>query len=199
MIRGEINSTYTTQQRDIFESGLLAEIGPNAFAAWSIIKYFANYKTGQGYPGLRTIAAMMNSSPQTAMRAVKTLENAHLLREVAPSVFKKKGATYIARERLTVRLGGHTLCTIVVDYIPNKIRSQIKKINASLLTGEHDPDAWAEVEIIPGDGFIWNEKSKTLKASIKVTDLALDEPTSDTEELLRKIAPHMAKKFMPKK
>ncbi|MDO9420409.1 MAG: hypothetical protein Q7T66_07095 [Herminiimonas sp.] len=200
MIIGEINSTYTTQQRDMFESGLLAEIGANAFTAWSIIKYHADYKTGEAYPGLRSIAGKMNISKQTAMRALETLENAHLLRVVAPDVFKKKGKTYIARERLTVKLGKHVLCTIVVDYVPLKLKAQIKKINTALQTGEHDPDAWAQVEIIPGDGFIWDEKSKTLKASIRALDFPVpeQEASTETQDLLRKIAPNMSQKFMRK-
>jgi len=33
-VQGDIDTTYHTQQRDMFASGLAAEIGVNAFAVW---------------------------------------------------------------------------------------------------------------------------------------------------------------------
>ena len=45
-IRGDIDTTYHTQQRDMFASGLAAEIGVNAFAVWHAIKSHADFQTG---------------------------------------------------------------------------------------------------------------------------------------------------------
>ena len=38
-LRGDLDTTYQTQQRDMFTSGLAASIGVNAFAVWHAIKY----------------------------------------------------------------------------------------------------------------------------------------------------------------
>lgn len=49
-IQGVIDTTYHTQQRDMFVSGLAAEIGVNAFAVWHAIKSHADFQTGIAWP-----------------------------------------------------------------------------------------------------------------------------------------------------
>jgi hypothetical protein len=204
-MEGEIDSTFQTQQRDMFTSGIVAEIGSNAYTVWSVIKCYADFKTGEAFPGMREIGAKINLGKSTVQRAVEVLEAAHLLRIVADAKFKRKGQTYIARERLAVRLGGQVICFIVVDYVPTVLRGQLNRINQALKTGEEDKDAWAEVEIIPGEGFLWDEKSKTLKASIKASSIPLSASNEADiyhqqlgEELFAKIAPNLSKRLIKK-
>lgn len=204
-MEGEIDSTFQTQQRDMFTSGIVAEIGSNAYTVWNAIKFYADFKTGEAFPGMREIGAKINLGKSTVQRAVEVLEAAHLLRIVADAKFKRKGQTYIARERLAVRLGGRVICFIVVDYVPANLRGQLSRINQALKTGENDKDAWAEVEIIPGEGFIWDEKSKTLKTSIKVSSIPLSASNEADiyhqhlgEELFARIAPKSAKRLIKK-
>ena len=204
-MEGEIDSTFQTQQRDMFTSGIVAEIGVTAYAVWSVIKCYADFKTGEAFPGMREIGAKINLGKSTVQRAVEVLEAAHLLRIVADAKFKRKGQTYIARERLAVRLGGRVICFIVVDYVPAALRGQLKRINQTLKTGEEDKDAWAEVEIIPGEGFLWDEKSRTLKASIKASSIPLSASNEADiyhqqlgEELFAKIAPNLSKRLIKK-
>lgn len=202
---GEIDATFLTQQRDMFTSGIVAEIGVNAYAVWSVIKCYADFATGEAWPGMREIGKKIGVSQPTVTRAVKVLEEAHMLRVVAGSKFKRKGQTYIARERLAVRLAGRVMCFVVIDYVPTKLRGQLKRINQSLLIGERDEEVWAEVEIIPGEGFVWDCKSKTLKASMEASSLPV-RASSDSDayhqqlgaELFARIAPNLAKK-LPKK
>lgn len=200
---GEIDSIFQTQQRDVFASGLVAEIGVNAFAVWSAIKSYADFSTGEAYPGMREIGKKIGVSQATVQRAVAVLREAHLLRVVADAKFKRKGQTYLARERLTVRLGGRILCFVVVDYIPLKLRGQIKRINQALKTGEADKDTWAEVEIIPGPGFAWDARSGTLKTLVRASSIPA--PASQVEEddfhrhlgeeLLARLTPNLAERF----
>lgn len=204
-MEGEIDSTFQTQQRDMFTSGIVAEIGVNAYTVWSVIKYYADFATGEAWPGMRELGKKIGVSQPTVSRAVEVLEKAHMLRIVADAKFKRKGQTYIARERLAVRLGGIIMCFVVVDYVPANLRGQINRINQALKTGEDDKEAWAEVEIIPGDGFVWDAKSKTLKSSIRASSIPLSPSNeSDTyhqqlgEELFAKIAPNLVK-HLPKK
>lgn len=198
-MEGEIDSTFITSQRDLFSSGIVAEIGVNAFAVWTAIKFHANHATGKAFPGMREIAKLIGTSKSTVDRAVDVLEQAHLLRVVADAKFKRKGQTYIARERLAVRLGNRVICFVVIDYVPENLRGQINRISQSLRTGEHNPEAWAEVEIIPGPDFLWDEKSQTLKALIHTSEAPF-RPTNNCDyaqklgaEILAKVAPNLHK------
>lgn len=205
MITGQIDCTFITQQRDLFGSGLVAEIGANAYAVWSAIKYFANYRTGEAFPGMREIGRKVGVSKDTVHRAIQVLMEAHLLRIVDNSKYKRKGQTYIARERIVVRLGNQILCVVVIDYVPEKIRKTITRINEALKTGEKDSEAWAEVEIIPGSGFSWDANSKTLKASVELSEIPEGNNERDGsyqrlgEEILTKIAPELAQQILHKK
>ena len=199
---GEIDSTFQTLQRDMFTSGIVAEIGVNAFGVWSAIKCYADFSTGQAWPGMREIGEKIGLSKSSVQRAVEILQGAHLLRVVSNAQFRRKGQTYIARERLAVRLGGKIICFVCVDYVPAHLRHKINRVNQSLRTGEHDPEAWAEVEIIPGVGFFWDAAAGTLKSSILASDVPASASSESEkyhrqlgEEIFSKIAPVAAKKL----
>lgn len=169
-MEGQIDSSFTTEQRDLFASGMVAEIGVNAYAVWSAIKYFADYNTGHAWPGMRKIGEKLGVSQQTVMRAIESLKDAHMVR-VVQSHTKRRGQTYIARERMCVRLGSRVLCTIVFDYVPHNLRGKIKRIEQALKTGENDEEAFAEVEIIPGEGFLWDEGTKSLRGRVQASQI----------------------------
>ena len=196
-MEGRIDSSFTTEQRDLFASGIVAEIGVSAYAVWHAIKYYADYNTGKAFPGMRTIAAKLGISVGSVSNAIKSLEAAKMLR-VVQSHTKRRGQTYIARERMSVTVGATTLCTIVIDYVPERLRGQIKRLGESFKTGEHDPEAFAEVEIIPGEGFVWDETTKTLRGKVAASALpAPNHAADDYHQLLgREI---LAKIMAPKK
>ena len=177
-MEGRIDSSFTTEQRDLFASGIVAEIGVSAYAVWHAIKYYADYNTGKAFPGMRTIAAKLGISVGSVSNAIKSLEAARMLR-VVQSHSKRRGQTYIARERMSVTVGATTLCTIVIDYVPERLRGQIKRLGESFKTGEHDPDAFAAVEIIPGEGFTWDEETKTLKGKVSAASLPVPNHAAD--------------------
>jgi DNA-binding MarR family transcriptional regulator len=169
-IRGQIDSSFTTDQRDLFASGIVAEIGVTAYAVWHGIKYYADYNTGEAFPGMRTLGQKLGVSKDTINRAIDSLVQARMLRVVKPHT-KRKGQTYIARERMTVRVGSAVLCTILIDYVPERLRGQVKRVTDAISAGKDDPEAFAEVEIIPGDGFVWDESSKSLRGRIEASQL----------------------------
>lgn len=203
-MEGSIDSSFTTEQRDLFASGMVAEIGVNAYAVWHAIKFYADFKTGEAFPGMRTIGQKLGISPMTVQRAIERLLEAKMLRVTKPAS-KRRGQTYIAREKMAIRVGNTVLCTIVVDYVPNSLRHRLNKIEQALTTGEKDEEAWAEVEIIPGAGFTWDDESKTLKSRIKASEIPADRRESSDEyhklmgaRILEKIAPNMNKKLSKK-
>lgn len=177
-MEGRIDASFTTEQRDLFASGIVAEIGVNAYAVWHAIKYYADFNTGKAFPGMRTIAAKLGIGVGSVSRAIDSLQKAKMLR-VVQAHSKRRGQTYIARERMSVTIGKTTLCTIVIDYVPERLRGQIKRLGESFKTGEHDPEAFAEVEIIPGDGFVWDESSKTLRGRVGARELPSPSHQSD--------------------
>lgn len=195
MIEGHIDSSFTTEQRDLFASGIVAEIGVNAYAVWSAIKYFADYNTGHAWPGMRKLGEKLGLSPMTVKRAIDQLEAARMVRIVASSS-RRKGQTYIARERMSIRLGKRVLCTIVIDYVPGSLRGKIHRLENALATGEDDPDAFAEVEIIPGDGFVWDQTTRTLRGQVAAREIPR---APDPDDYHRQLGETLLKRMLTKK
>jgi hypothetical protein len=178
---GTIDSTFTTSQRDLFLSGAVAEIGANAFAVWHAIKNYADFTTGKAFPGMRKLGIDVGMSAATVKRAVDVLETNKMLR-IVENHTKKKGQTYIARERLSIRFGDILICTIVVDYIPSNIKDRLKNIKEALKVGESSSDLFAQVEIIPAPGFLYDQTTGTFKGAIAVENLpALSKPKPKIE------------------
>jgi hypothetical protein len=168
-----IDSSFMTTQRDLFESGIVAEIGANAFATWMALKWHSDYATGQAFPGVRRLAEMVGLNKDTVSRCLHTLEEAKLLRTQA----RGRGKTYIPRERLDVRLGDVVACHVVVDYVPAKLREKLIGMETALESGRGLADeAFVDVEIIPGPGFEWDPESRSLKGRVPARALAGMEP-----------------------
>lgn len=195
MIEGHIDSSFTTEQRDLFASGIVAEIGVNAYAVWSAIKFYADYNTGHAWPGMRKLGEKLGLSASTVKRAIDQLESAHMVRIVASST-KRKGQTYVARERMSIRLGKRVLCTIIIDYVPGTLRGKINRLESALATGEDDPEAFAEVEIIPGDGFEWDSKTRTLRGQVAAKDIPR---APDPDDYHRKLGESIMARMLTKK
>lgn len=186
MFSGDIDTTYQTVQRDLFTSGLAAQIGPNAFAVWSAVKVHADFESGQAWPSIRKLADMTGLGSATVMRAIEALEQAHMLRKEARGWPRNPGKgtkgrthTYVARERLDVRLGSRVLCTIVVDYLPFQVHKRLKEVKDALQAPypkspeeqKKLDDVWAQVDILPGPGFEWDPEAKKLSAKVHANEL----------------------------
>ena len=179
---GRIDTSFQTLQRDLFASGLAARIGMNAFGVWLAIKSHADYNTGEAWPGMRRLAELTGLSLGAVSNSVKALVEARLLRLEREAKGKsRRGNTYVARERMDVRLGDRVMCTIVLDYVPSTLRTRLSAIEDAV-TGKrppsNSPDVFADCEIIPGDGFVWDAKTASLRASIPASDL----PAPDLSE-----------------
>lgn len=192
-MQGKIDSSFVTQQRDMFTSGIAAEIGMNAYGIWTAIKFHADYETGRAWPGMRRLGELTGLGKSTVDRCIDVLEKAKLLRVSKRT--KGRGQEYIARERLAVRLGERVLCTIVIDYVPNMLRDRLNRVEQSLKTGEADPEALAHCEIIPGEGFTWDASAGVLRAAIPAKEIPASTPVNDEyhqrigQAILEKLAP----------
>jgi DNA-binding MarR family transcriptional regulator len=194
MITGKIDSSFQTEQRDLFASGVVAEIGVNAYAVWSAIKYHADFQTGEAWPGMRRLGELVGLSKSAVDRAVDVLEAAHMLRVTAKP--KGRGQIYIARERMAVRIGDRIICTIVMDYVPSKMRGKLLALEKELDSPGSTPEAFANVEIIPGDGFVWDEGKKSLVGRLNASEIPKPQSDPNAEHfsligaaLLRKVLP----------
>lgn len=180
-MKGKIDASFQTEQRDMFASGIVAEIGVNAYAVWSAIKYHADFQTGEAWPGMRRLGELVGLSKSAVDRAVDALEAAKLLR-VVKSGGRRRGQTYIARERMAVRIGSRVLCTIVIDYVPAKMRGTLEQIEKAL-DGKAGSQAFADVEIIPGEGFLWDASENVLRGRIEAQEV----PPGERDEHFQKI------------
>jgi hypothetical protein len=177
-MQGRVDTSFETLQRDIFASGMAATIGMNAFGVWIAIKSHADYNTGECWPGIRRLSDLTGLANGTVQKAIHTLIDAKLLR-IASLGAGKRSNRYVARERLDVRLGERVLCTIVIDYVPARLRGQLESIAQALKNGESAPDVFAACEIIPGDGFSWDPSAGVLRANIPFSQIP--EPAIDPE------------------
>ncbi len=167
-IRGDIDTTYHRQQRDMFASGLAAAIGVAAYAVWNAIKSHSDFNTGDSHPGLRRLASLTGMSINPVQDAIKKLEKFHLLRVVKRP---RKTNHYIAMERMDVKVGNKVICTIVVDYIPSKMRERLEKIKGAA-KGEIDAaDVWAQVTVLPGPGLKLDESSGTFQGKMRADEI----------------------------
>lgn len=179
-MKGEIDTSFVTNQRDLFTSGMAAQIGMNAFGVWLAIKSHSDFNTGECWPGMRRISDLTSLSLGAVQKSVQILLDAKLLR-ILEEGRGKRSAKYIPRERLDVRIGSTVLCTIVIDYVPARLRERLAKIEKAVLEGVDDPEVFAQVDIIPGKGFVWDPASNALKGNFSARDLpALSEDPATT-------------------
>jgi hypothetical protein len=181
-MQGRVDTSFQTVQRDLFASGLAATIGMNAFGVWTAIKTHADFETGRAWPGMRRLGDLTGLSVGMVSKCVGRLAEAKLLRVVEKSKGKgKKGQTYIACERLDVRIGDAVVCTIVLDYVPARLREQVRRIDQALAAGDGGDvrEVLAECEVIPGPGFNWDSKSGVLRRSIPVRELPAMDPIDE--------------------
>ena len=132
--------------------------------------------------------------------SIKTLEQAHLLR--VTRLGKKN--IYVARERMDVRVGSRIICTIVVDYVPNTMRERLAKLKEAALAGDMDSeDVWADVDVLPGPGMVYDKGSGTFKGRMRADEVpqlgpAGKDSAAIEREKLRKVANETRQKLLKK-
>lgn len=170
-LHATVDTSFTTMRRDMFTSGLAAQIGGNAFIVWCAIKYFADYSTGKAWPGMRAIADKVGLGLGSVKRAIDVLVDAKLVRVVGAHS-KQRGQTYVATERLLVTVGHTVLCTVVIDYVPSHLPETMQAIEQAIREGKPHPKAFANCTIIPGNGFVWDASRGVLEnARLPVTEI----------------------------
>lgn len=179
-MQGNVDTSFQTLQRDLFNSGMAAQIGMNAFGVWLAIKNHADYNTGECWPGMRRLAELTGLAVGSVQKATKTLVEAKLLRIEQG---KRKVNTYVARERMDIRLGNKVLCTIVLDYVPRNLKQRLEEIERNIRTEAGEETIWAHVEIIPGQGFEWDNKARVLRAKVHPNELPEASPEATDKQL----------------
>jgi hypothetical protein len=112
----------------------------------------------------------------TVQRSLKTLVESKLLR------IEKRGRSnlYIARERMSLRVGDVPVCSVVVDYAPARLRKTLFRLQGLVEgtdQGEDVQELLAQIEIIPGPGFVWDPVSGSLKREVPARLLASSVPS----------------------
>ena len=148
-----------------------------SFGVWLAIKSHADYNTGECWPGMRRLADLTGLSLGGVSNAVRTLIDAKLLRVLSPAK-GKRGNRYIARERLDVRIGERVLCSVVLDYVPARMRETLRDIEQAVAGEKPAADVWARCEVFPGPGFVWDSKAGALVADVPASEI----PSFEGEE-----------------
>lgn len=182
-VRATIDVSFEMFQRDIWDSGLAAEITPNGLAVWLAIKAHASHETGVAFPGVRRLAEITGLSVGTVSKVVTILERCHLLRVERGT--GRRGTVYVARERMDVRVGDTLICQVVIDFVPSQIRKQLKDIETAFETGKGGKDAFARCEVIPARGFSWNAETGRLQRDIPYSELPVMAEDGLDDELAR--------------
>lgn len=200
-VRGDLDATYMTQQRDMFSSGLAAQIGVYAYTTWCAIKYHSDFQTGQSWPGIRHLAELVGASKASIEKAILELEKRHLLRVTR----KGRRNIYVARERMDVRVGDKVICSIAVDYVPAQMRDRLAALRGATAGELEDADVWAEVEIIPAPGFQHDPETGTYKGRLRADeipsqdDLSMARSVEEARTRLRLQRDEIAGRRLPKK
>ena len=183
-LRGDIDTTYHTQQRDMFSSGLAAEIGVHAFAVWHAIKAHADFQSGIAWPSIRRIVALTGCADKTVQAAIKTLVVSHLLR------VSKRGQknVYVARERMDVRVGDRVICTVVIDFVPSEMREKLKAAGKGDFESQ---DVWAQVDLIPAAGMKLDAAKGIFTSVMRADEVPTQLPAHEAREALKSIANQM--------
>lgn len=186
-IIGDIDTTYHTQQRDMFSSGLAAEIGVHAFAVWHAIKAHADFQTGVAWPSIRRIVELTGCADKTVQSAIKTLVASHLLR------VSKRGQknVYVARERMDVRVGDRVICTVVIDFVPSAMRDTLAKLKAAGKGIDDAQDVWAQVTLIPAKGMKLDAEQGIFTTVMRVDKVPTQLPAHEAREALKELANSM--------
>lgn len=170
MVKGEINTSFETLQKDIWASGIAAHIGMNAFGTWLALKAHADYNTGECWPGVRRLGTLTGLSLGAVQKSVKILVDAKLLRVLSEGK-GTRSTRYVACERLDVKFGDRLLATIVIDYVPAKLKDQLEDLSSAFKSGKNNQEAFARCEIIPAEGFVWDAERGVLAANIPHSEL----------------------------
>ena len=165
-----VKAGFSTTLTDIFENGMVAHIGPAAFTILQAIKAYADYNTGIAWPGMRAIGEKVGMSKTTVQRAIVILEKNHLLRVEKGKKIRSTNR-YVARECVQLKLGNLQLCTIVIDYVPAKLKARLANVRLAFEKGESNPELLANVEIIVADGFVFDAKSNSFRSKVVIEEV----------------------------
>jgi hypothetical protein len=128
---------------------------------------------------MRRLADLTGLSLGLIHKSVQILLESHLLRVEKESKGGRRGQTYVACERMDVRLGNRILCTVVLDYVPATLRQSINSIDQALKTGDAGPETFAQCRILPGPGLSFDEKSGSFKGVISSNEIPLPDLTEE--------------------
>ncbi|PTS86096.1 helix-turn-helix domain-containing protein [Pseudomonas sp. HMWF032] len=117
----------------MIRGGDVAKLGPHATTVYLVIKAYANYTTGDSYPGLELIAEKSGVSIAQVKRELKTLEShGYVCKE-------RRGRSnhYQLREKIEIRDDvGRPTAVASWDYLPCAIRHAVEELKNVLVTGD---------------------------------------------------------------
>lgn len=166
--------------RAMILNGQLRDIGPNAWAAYCVIKAHTALDSGESWPSMDTIAKLIGVSKPTAERAVKTLIDDGIVERG-----RKKGrsGTFKIRESVPMTLQGEVIAKGERAYSPLGFQDFITELQR-----------YAKHGIEPSDGrisinFTVNVINQGDNGSVQIGDVNVVGDTAiDREEVQKRLA-----------
>lgn len=195
-MQGQINIHHGSFQLDMFTSGIVSKVGAQAFTVWCALKSHSKFQNGLCWPGMRCLMKETGLASGTVQKSIKTLEEFHLLR----TWIEGRSRHYVPRERMDVKKSGKPLCTIVIDYTPTTLNKRLLEIRLALETGNKNSNTFANVEVIPYPGFMWDgttgilHATKTPAADVAPKKTSQEKTENPFAERIEKLAQRASKR-----
>lgn len=117
----------------MIRGGDVAKLGPYATTIYLVIKAYANYKTGESYPGVELIANKSGISTAQVKRELKTLVKYGYIRKTRCG----RSNHYQLREKIQIKgEGGQPAAIASWDYLPCSLQQTIAELKNVLVTGD---------------------------------------------------------------
>ena len=121
--------------KTMIDSGDAAEMGGTTFLIYAVIKSHSNFRTGQAFPAIETIAGKAKITGRQVITCIKKLEEMGYISK------QKKGRQnhYTLREKVHILDDEGRLSGIVSwPYIPCANTEAIREVKNYILSGEHN-------------------------------------------------------------
>lgn len=129
----KVNVQWYHQFAYMIDDGSAASMGPYAWLVLSVIKRYANFETGNAFPGIETICQKSSLSPSQVKREIKKLTAMKFL------VKERKGRNnhYRIKEHIPVpTIDGQRTATF--EYAPSRVALTISELKRLLVEGRTD-------------------------------------------------------------
>jgi hypothetical protein len=127
-------TTFFHVFRSMFGTGDVKKMGVNAYAIYGALKYHADFKTGEAYPGIPVLMGLTGVGRKGTMDALEVLVAMGYCTKTRRG---RAGNEYLLREKIAIEdAEGAIVAQGSFDYMPLGIKRAVHDLKHVLLTGD---------------------------------------------------------------